>query len=128
MEVAGSGLEQPRGDSWATCLVTEAPATGVTTEDGEAGVEDITEAGEDGAEVTIEAGEVEVEHQLDFLEDPRPLVEPGQPRDLEERGEDSLDFCKVHRCDISVFIYKKIQLRLTKFTYIIAASTASWKS
>ena len=73
------------------------------------------EAGVAGEEIIIEAGGV-VELQLDFRGDPRPLVEPGQPRDLEERGEDSLDFCKVHRCDISVFIYKKIQLRLTKFT------------
>merc|ERR1712183_483970 len=94
-----------------TCSATGTPATVATTEAGEAGEEDITEAGEAGAEVIIEAG-VEVEPQRDFRGDPRPLVEPGQLRDLVGLGGDSLDFCKVYCCDISLLIYKKIQLCL----------------
>ena len=90
--VGASGLEQPLGDCWVTCSVTETPDTGDTTEDGEAGAEDITEDGEAGAEVIIEAG-VEVEPQLDFRGEPRPPVGPGQLLDLEGRGGDRLDLC-----------------------------------
>ena len=63
----------------------------------------------DGAEVIIEAGVV-VEHQLDFRVDPRPLVEPGQLRDLVGPGGDRLVFCEVYCCDISLllFIIRKI--------------------
>ena len=79
--VGGSGLGLPREDCWATCSVTGTRDMGVTTE-----------AGVDGAEVIIEAGVV-VEHQLDFRVDPRPLVDPGQLRDLVGPGGDRLDFC-----------------------------------
>ena len=99
VEVEGSGLGQPLGDCWATCLVTETRDTGDTIEDGEE--EDTTEAGEAGAEAIIEAG-VEEEPQLDFLGDPRPPVEPGRLRDLVGRGGDRLELCQVF---VVIFLY-----------------------